>query len=177
MARKDKYDPTAALADLLRGLGDDYKRVDMVYLGRRFGITRSGKMSLAYAVIGESVNDGRPIGPSCEVRYYEAEKGGRNFVPGMPGAIYAFPERKDKPSIVGARGVYLELWRNAEDCAEWIALDRAAELAAAQNAAKAKELKANLALERLRPFREAYRAAGHKDRALLLAWIIGEITK
>lgn len=170
------YDPAEALADMFKGIeGEGVERVDLIYMGREYEST-SGKTYYVYAEIEEGENDGRTYDYRGKSRRrYGAKKGGRNFVAGMPGTVYAFPEENN--SIYSGRAVYLGQWRNKEDVIRWMAEDKAAAQAKAQDSAKKKEMKRDLSLERLAPFREAYRSARPADRPLLLGWIIKEITK
>jgi len=173
MAKYDVDDLINKKLEAIREGDPEAKRVNLLYLGMRYD-DYEGKLQYRFVDVTQIENGGDSLPNSVGGRLYSGRRG-KNFVQGMPGTIYAFVESAD--SLYTGTAVYMGQWRNGDDCAAWRAADRAQRLAKDQHTRNKKAMKRDLALERLQPFREAYRRTRAADRPFLLAWIIREITK
>lgn len=156
------------LERLTAGLSEEDKNViHMVYMGREFN-PLTGETAYKYAELKDGAD------PMDDIRRYSGNKG-RNFVKGRPGVVYAFASDREGNLYIN-RSAYMGQYEDADRVTRWIAEDTAAERAKTSYSERKKELRANLALQRLEPFRQAYNAAIPSERPYLLAWIIGAVT-
>jgi len=157
--------------------------ITMLFLGVRcHGTNAKATRVWVWRRITEEMNDGSPLPAAndSDKQYRERwyTKKSNICIGAQPGTVITIDQEVGETSIYPGSSRILGRWENEEDVVKWRSLHRAAEGELAHFQKAAKDVRQDLAVDALTPFREAYQGCrNRRQRSHLLAWIIEEITR
>lgn len=158
------------------------ERITLLFLGARtHGQNTKIKRVWVWRRITEEMNDGSPLPTAKESdrQFRERWYTKKNLCIGaQPGTIITIDQEVGETSIYPGSSHIVGRWENEDDVIQWRSLHRAAEGELAHSQKAAKDIRQDLAVDALEPFRTAYQGCrNRRQRSQLLAWIIEEITR
>jgi len=146
----------------------EVKKITLLFIGIDYETGADGKASYLYKEV-----TGDPKSPDATLG--KVVSFGKRLNYGMPGTVFTI--NQPEPGKVSLEtDKFLCQWPDEDQRVHWQATSRANEQAHAEAKAAKELMKENAALERLKPFRQAYASASTTARRQMLAEILRYIT-